>query len=220
MRSDAFGAWIIAAAALALPANADIMHWYWQVEVNSQPADASKPIVVGAGDEVEIELWAEWSPQGAGFAWSWFSIATGDAFFEASSEVNISESSGYGRNPSLSVLSSTNGTFTDTDGSGTADQIDWIDVGQLSRRFGHFDDSHPMLIYSFAWVLGESINVPVVIERTDVFLRDTDRFQIVYTDDLGNQSEYDHIEESLIFVPAPSSVLALMCVVLLRNRTR
>ncbi len=29
MRSHILGVWIIAAAAFALPANANIMHWYW-----------------------------------------------------------------------------------------------------------------------------------------------------------------------------------------------
>ncbi len=214
-----FGAWIIAAAALALPAHADIMYWYWQVEVNGETADASKPIVVGAGDEVEIELWAEWEPRGAGFAASAFSISVGDQFFQVASSVDISEDRGLGRNPSLSALSDENGMFVDTLNSGTFDQIDIIYAAQLAPFYGLFDDSYPMRVYSVEWILSQDLGDAVRLERTNPFSVNAERYQLIYTDIWGNIAEYEHNEDTLMFVPTPPSLLVLAyCLPLSRRR--
>ncbi|MDQ7014647.1 MAG: hypothetical protein Q9O74_12250 [Planctomycetota bacterium] len=213
MYRQLFGAWIIAAAALALPANADIMHWYWQVEVNGQTADASKLIVVGAGDEVEIELWAEWEPQGEGIATAVFSISVGDQFFEVASSVDISEENGFGRNPTLSNESTASGTFLDTDGSDMYDLIDWIDVGQLPRFFGQeFDDSNPLPVYSLLWVVDRPIEVPIVVQRADIVQWGFARYQQVYLDEWGNGKNYDHSEDRLVFVPAPGNAIIILSI--------
>ncbi len=171
--------------------------------------------MVGAGDEVEIELWAEWSPPGDGFAWSWFSISVGDQFFETAASVNINEEDGYGRNPALSFDPGGNGESIDSDSSGEYDLIDWIDVYQLPRIYGIFDNSNPIRVYSLLWTIGSPVDLPVTVARADVFANGQQRFQRVWLDEWGSVAEYDQTEDLLVFIPGPASALPLLYLLLL-----
>ena len=199
----------------AAQARADIMHWYWQVEVNGQAADANQPIVVGAGDEVGIELWAEWEPRGEGIATAVFSISAGDHFFEVASSVDVREEQGLGRNPTLSGESSANGTFIDTDESDQYDVIDWIDVGQLPRFFGQeFDDSNPLAVYALLWTIDRPVEYSIVVQRTDIVQWGFARYQQVYLDEWGNGRDYDHAEDRLVFIPSPGNAVIILYMLL------
>ncbi len=212
------GAWIIAAAALALPAHADIMYWYWQVEVNGQTADASRPIVVGAGDEVEIELWAEFDPYREGFAFMYLGLATVDEFFEIG-EVNINESEGYGRNRALRHLGG-RGEFVDTKGGPAPDFIDGI-VGYQPPRFynSEGDWRNPLPIYRIGWSVLSELDREIPLQPTAT--TSGERLSHVYlVDEWGESTDYMNIDEVVRFVPTPGGLGVLLVASLLHMRRR
>ncbi len=207
MNRRLLGAWIIAAAALALPANADIMHWYWQVEVNGWTADASRPIVVGAGDEVEIELWAEYEPYRGGFAGSIFALDLGNRFLTLG-DLTIDELLGFGRNDQMRLVHRP-GTLFDADGDGRQDMVDAIEVFQFPQGFNSGGDwSNPVMIYSLRWDLETTPASNVYVNRAAT--SGGDLFSSVYSDQFGTEVfSYDEWSRTLVFVPTPWSVFLI-----------
>ena len=116
------------------------------------------------------------------------------------------------------MYSDANGDLTDTDNSDVYDLIDGIDVLQLSRHFGLFDDSHPIQVYSLAWIIDQSINAPIHLMRTDIFANARPRAQQIYIDEWGNIADYDHVEDLLIFVPNLSTAMPLLYLLLKRRK--
>jgi len=190
----------LALASAAAPTRADIMHWFWEVEVNGQAVDAQRPIVVTPQDQVDIELWAEFDPHRDGFAGAGFAISTGDTLFE-SGDVLHTLDDGYGLNPYLSAFGQ-NGFLADEDGSGSFDRIDDIVAFQLHPEWGvGFDRSNPILVYSMGW---------------NVLLPIAERFRIAQVPTLDGHFgggvwvdayttlDYPMQSEVLIIVPCPS----------------
>lgn len=204
---------ILAATLLAGSAHADIMHWYWEVEVNGQAVDATQPIVVGAGDQVDIELWADWKPHRWGFAAGYFSISTQDAFFEAAEFVNIDEDDGFGRNPSFADLQTENGTFMDSDTSGQMDVIDAIGVSQLPFFINDtYDSGNPLPFYRIRWSLASDLSKQVSLIRSPTVVHGYLVDQ-VFADKWGTYLDYTPDDERLIFVPEPPVVI-ILCLLL------
>ncbi len=198
---------VLTAALLAANAHADIMHWFWEVEVNGQAVDATVPIVVGAGDQVDIELWAEWEPHRYGFAVGEYAISTGDDFFVVANEVNIDPWDGYGPAGRLGGWGY-DGTAADADENGIFDTIDTIVNMQIPPAFnGSFDESNPLQLYRIGWTLETTPSIPISLVRTP-WLDGWSRTW-VFTDPWGAVAEYEDVTESVMFIPAPS-VLGLL----------
>ncbi|MDQ7012795.1 MAG: hypothetical protein Q9O74_02730 [Planctomycetota bacterium] len=211
------GAWIIAAAALALPAHADIMHWYWQVEINGQAVETNRPIGVNPGDNVDIELMAEYDPYGSGFAWAVFGLETVDEFFEGG-EVNISTQDGYGLNRVLRQLG-WSGEFVDSKGGPAPDFIDNIEGFQLPRGFGSdFDGRNPLMVYRIGWSVQSELDRVIPLRPTSTL--SGDRISKVYITDWGEANDYMNIDEVVRFVPTPGGLGVLLVASLLHMRRR
>ena len=204
MNRRLLGAWIIAAAALALPAHADIMYWYWQVEVNGETADASRPIVVGAGDEVEIELWASMDPELEAIASAAFALRFGDSLLSVG-DLNINPDHGNGLSPAFLAFGM-NGVPIDTTGDGVPDTIDDIEAWQFSKIFGEpfYNDSNPVKVYSLGWALSQPPAEPITFRHTPTT---AGRYESrVYTDVFGDSRVYSNTSDQLVFVPTPVSI--------------
>ena len=203
---------------LGAAAQADIMHWYWEVEVNGQAVDTGQPVVVRTGDHVDIELWAEFDPYREGFAAGHFSIAANDRFF-SSGTVTIDPQQGYGLNPYLLTLGE-NGVLTDSDNSGIPDTLDSVLGFQLARGWGTgFDSSNPIQVYRVGWVLEEPLTLLTELYHGPTL--DGDFWNAVYIDDFTT-TDYSALSDSLVFIPAPcaAAVLALSAGALLRRRSQ
>ena len=207
-----------AVAAAGSPAHADIMHWYWEVEVNGAGVDATQPVHVRAGDHVDIELWAEWTPRAHGFANAIPSISTGDVFFALAQFVNIDEQQGYGRNPTLSDFTINSGDILDSDNSGIPDIIDFISLAQLPENMNaNYDDSNPILGYRIGWALAATPGSGITLLRVPPLDYPTEFPDTVYTDPFGGMVEYATVADPLVFIPSPSG-LVLFALVLFRPR--
>ncbi len=195
----------LALAAAAAPTRADIMHWFWEVEVNGEAVDSGQPVVVAVGDRVDIALWAEFDPYRAGFSASVFAIDVDPELFVAGA-VNIDEASGFGRNPLLAELSDRSGTPTDTDNDGALDSIDDIEVWQLPMFWEDNGDwRDPLPIYAIHWDVLATPTTPIQLERGAT--SDGRVFSTVYWDIYGNSSEYDELNTPLVIVPTPGTSL-------------
>ena len=187
-------------------AHADIMHWFWEVEVNGAGVDATQPVHVRAGDSVDIELWAEWDPVGEGFAWSDFAISTGDDFF-THGIVEIDEGLGYGRNEALRAYYFP-GTPIDTGGSPAPDIIDLIDVFQFPSFFNSMGDwRHPLFIYAIGWDITEELDADIELHRAPTSAGQL--FSGVYQSVYGDLVLYGESNDVLRFVPAPPAMLCV-----------
>lgn len=195
---------MFALGCLGPAARADVMHWFWDVEVNGHLADESRPVPVEAGDRVEIALWADFDPYRAGFAAAVCAIDTDDALF-LTGDVNIDPAEGYGLNPDLLALGE-NGMIVDSDASGAADVIDAIVGFQLARGWGgNFDPSNPIRVYRFGWTLTDTPSGEIRLHHSPTL--DGQFSSSVYLDDFGNAVEYPTASDVLVIVPAPSVVL-------------
>ncbi len=204
----------LALAAAAAPTRADIMHWFWEVEVNGEAVEVGSPIGVVPGDQVDIELWAHFDPYRDGFAAAEFAVVTGDRFFE-SGRVSVDYSEGYGLNPYL-TLGGKNGKFADSDGDGTADIVDDIVAFQLHPDWGSaFDPSEPVLVYGIGWQLDSMLDGSVVLAHTPQL---SGRFHSAVWDDPYTAIEYTPSSDSLVFVPSAGSTCALVLAGAIRMR--
>ena len=199
----------LALAAAAAPARADIMHWFWEVEVNGLAVDATRPVVVAAGDSVDIALRSTWDPHRWGLAESVFSIHAGDHFFDVAAAIDIDESRGYGRHPAFTSADDFGGGLVDTDNSGSADVIDLIWLSQLPPMFGHDDQSNPLRAYSLRWDIRVDLAEQAVLERVPTFV-DALLIDRVYSSPQGGYADYDATSSLVVFVPSPMSVAPLL----------
>jgi hypothetical protein len=210
MLQRTLGITTLALAAAAAPTRADIMHWFWEVEVNGQAVDASRPIAVEAGDHLNLRLSASMSPGREGFAESYFAITLDEQFF-LTGAVDI-ESSGYGLSERLDDYSAGIGRIADADGNGRADMIDDINPFQVPNRIPphNTDMSNPIFVYAFGWTMlpdGE-INAPITIARAPTLAGDF--VNAVYLDGWGARAEYDSQSDQVVIVPAPSVLSCLV----------
>jgi len=204
----------LALASAAAPTRADIMHWFWEVEVNGQAVDVGRPIGVVPGDQVDIELWAHFDPYRDGFAGAEFAVATGGQFFE-SGTVSIDLSDGYGLNPRL-AWSGLFGELADSDGDGTTDIIDDIVALQFHPDWGYaFDDSDPIHVYRIGWVLHSPLRGSVTLAHTPQL---SGRFHRAVWDDPYTAIEYTPSSDSLVFVPSAGSTCAFVLAGAVRMR--
>jgi hypothetical protein len=209
---------VSAVAGTAATAHADIMEWYWAVEVNGRAVDASRPVVVQTGDNVDIELWALFDPYGAGFAGSLFAIAT-DEELHVSGRVNIDEDAGYGRNPLLAELTNGPGTMFDADGDDVPDLIDAIEVFQMPMYWEDNGDwSDPISVYSMGWTVTSELDDPISLLRAAT--ADGTLISTIYTDVYGSTSDCEDRNATLTFIPAPATAVVCATGLLFCSRRR
>jgi hypothetical protein len=208
----------LALAAAAAPARADIMHWFWEVEVNGEAVDATRPIGVVPGDQVDIQLRAQFDPYRDGFAAAEFGIATGGQFFECGT-VNIDLSDGYGLNPYLAWQSGLPGEFADADGDGITDTIDDIVPLQFHPDWGYaFDDSNPVDVYRIGWEVQSSVRAPFTLNHQPTL---SGRFYSGVWVDPYTPLDYTPSSDQLMFVPtAGSSVVLVIAMAAVSRRPR
>lgn len=217
MLNKTLGIATLALAAAAATTRADIMHWFWEVEVNGEAVDATRPVVVEAGDSVDISLWSTWDPHRWGLAESAFAIATGDHFFEVAALVSFDESLGYGRNPAFGHADNFSGQTRDTDGTGEWDTIDLIWMFQLPPLFGHDDQSNPLKAYTLRWELEEDLSESVSLARAPT-VDDGWFINRVYGSEFGGYVDYSTLDDTVVFVPAPLSWIVLLAWLPLQKR--
>lgn len=204
-------------AIAAAQTRADIMHWYWQVEVNGQAVNADRPIGVNPGDNVDIELIADYDPYGSGFSWAYFGLETIDEFAEAGN-VNINTQDGYGLNRALRSFG-WSGEFVDTMGGPAPDFIDNIEGFQLPPGFNSiFDGSNPLMVYRIGWIVHSELDSVVPIRPTST--QSGDRISQVYVTDWGEANDYMNVDETVRFMPAPGGAGVFVFVVLSQVRRR
>ena len=173
--------------------------------------------MVGAGDQVDIELWAEFDPYREGFAAAVFSIGTGDHFFTIG-DVNIDPLDGYGLNPLFLSLGD-NGTVTDSDHSGVIDIVDDIFAFQLASGWGvDFDASNPIQVYSFGWKVAQTPTMSVDLIHGPTLNGEFNN--AVYLDDFGEYTEYQPVSEILRFIPTPPTCGVIGCAMFLAMSNR
>jgi hypothetical protein len=196
------------------------MHWYWEVEVNGQSVDASRPVVVTGGDHVEIDLWADFDPYGAGFAAAHFAVRTGDEFF-ALGPVNTDPSDGYGLNGNLDGLGE-QGMLVDSNGDGAIDAIDGILPFQLPHAFNsEYDFSDPIRIYGLGWTPSDAPTSRIVLLHGPTLGGES--LNRVYLDAFGRFSDYGSVADMLVFIPCPSGAVVILAgavIAIRRNRRR
>lgn len=204
------------AAAAAAPARADIMRWFWEVEVNGEAVDADEPIVVDVGDQLDIVLWAGFEPYRSGFSGSAFAVDADGEFF-VTGVVTIDEAAGYGRNPLLAELTNAPGTIADTDDDGVWDAIDNIGVLQLPMYWEDNGDwRDPLPVYAMRW---DVMSVPT--QRTTLTRGATSDgmlFSTVYSDIYGNSTDYEEINSTVIIVPTTGTAVVMIAAVGMRCR--
>lgn len=215
MLRQALGITTLALAAAAAPTRADIMHWFWEVEVNGEAVDAGKPIGVVPGDQVDIQLRAQFDPYRDGFAGAEFAIATGEQFFECGA-VNVDLSDGHGLNPYL-VWSGLFGEFADADGDGITDTIDDIVALQFHPDWGYaFDESDPVDVYRIGWEVQSSVRESFTLTHAPQL---SGRFYSAVWEDPYTTIDYTPNSDQLVFVPTAGStgVLVIAMVAVLRR---
>lgn len=209
------GALIVTLA--AAQARADTIHWYWQVEVNGQAVQTDRPIGVNPGDNVDIQLMADYDPYGSGFAYAIFGLETIDEFAEIG-DVNISTRDGYGLNRVL-LQGGGPGEFVDTDGGGTPDFIDDIVGFQAPMAFNsEFDGRDPLPVYRIGWSIHTAVGSEIPLRP--VATLSGERLSHIYTTNWGESSDYTEVDEVVRFVPAPGGVGTFLFIALLCVRSR
>ncbi len=199
----------LAFAVAVAPTRADIMRWFWEVEVNGEAVDATQPIPVGVGDNLVIELWAEMIPGRWGFAESHFSLLADDSLF-TQGVVNIDPADGYGVGHTLDDYVPGDGEIVDSDGNGISDTIDGIHALQMPIEIppNNTDMSNPIQAYSLAWSVTASVD-----SRLEVIRQPTLRGEFVnavYLDGWGARAEYISLDDTLCFVPSAGSVVPML----------
>lgn len=206
MLTRTLGIATLALAAAAAPARADIMHWFWEVEVNDQPVDARSPVAVEVGDLVEIDIWTEFTPYHEGFAWAVFSVHASDDFFR-NGEVSIDRWRGYGLNTDLDGFGDP-GFFADADSSGYWDTIDHVVPAQFPPFFNsEFDPSNPLRTYRIGWTVESSDFERIELSHGTSLAGEYGA--AVYFDPFGAFAVYDSTSTTLVIVPSPHSLLVV-----------